>query len=222
MFRKFTTATMPAMIVAFIVLSTCDSGSQAFAGRGRGGGGHVRRTSNTQHHISHPQVFAKNTNKKQSFAQNQPKHSQHHDRRHRGYFGWGDSVDGDSVDGDSVDGDSVDGDSVDGDSGDGDVDVDPLDDEPVAAVLPITLLNPVATGRTVSYTLNSGDYEVDPAGSKVHNEGTQVIVFDRGGAFGQATYTLQPGTYRFAMTDKGLDLRTVTPQVATDQVAEQR
>jgi hypothetical protein len=46
-----------------------------------------------------------------------------------------------------------------------------------------------------------------------------VIVFDRGGAFGQATYTLQPGTYRFAMTDKGLDLRTVTPQVATDQVA---
>jgi hypothetical protein len=30
---------------------------------------------------------------------------------------------------------------------------------------------------------------------------------------------LQPGTYRFAMTDKGLDLRTVTPQVAADQVA---
>ena len=119
-------------------------------------------------------------------------------------------------------GDSGDGDSVDGDSGDGDVDVDPLDDEPVAAVLPITLLNPVATGRTVSYTLNSGDYAVDPARSKVHNGGTQVIVFDRGGAFGQATYTLQPGTYRFAITDKGMDLRTVTPQVATDQVAEQR
>jgi hypothetical protein len=208
MFRKFTTATMPAMIVAFIVLSTCDSGSQAFAGRGGGGGGHrggggnVRRTSNTQHHVSHPQSFAKNTNKKQSFAQNKPKHSQHHHRRHRGYFGWGDGVDGDF--------------------GDGDVGVDPLDGEPVAAVLPITLLNPVETGRTVSYTLNSGDYAVDPAASKVHNEGTQVIVFDRGGAFGQATYTLQPGTYRFAMTDKGLDLHTVTPQVATDQVAEQR
>jgi hypothetical protein len=108
---------------------------------------------------------------------------------------------------------------VDGDFGDGDFGIDPVDGDPVAAVLPITLLNPTETGWTVSYTLNSGDYSVDPAGSKVHNDGTQVITFDRGGAFGQATYTLQPGTYRFAMTDKGLDLRTVTPQVAADQVA---
>jgi hypothetical protein len=108
---------------------------------------------------------------------------------------------------------------VDGDYGDGDFGIDPVDGDPVAAVLPITLLNPAETGRTVNYTLNSGDYSVDLAGSKVHNEGAQVIVFDRGGTFGQASYTLQPGTYRFDMTDKGLDLRTVTPQVATDQVA---
>jgi hypothetical protein len=210
MFRKFTAAALPAMIVALIVLSTCDSASQAFAGRGgggghrgggshRGSGSHVRRTSNTKQHVNHPHSFAKNSNKKNSFAQNKHKHSQNHHRRHRGYFGWGDGADGDF--------------------GDGDFGSDPMDGDPVAAVSPITLLNPTETGRTVSYTLNSGDYSVDPAGSKVHNDGTTVIAFDRGGVFGQATYTLQPGTYRFAMTDKGLDLRSVTPQVATDQVA---
>jgi hypothetical protein len=207
MFRKFTAAAMSAMIVAIIVLSTCDLASRAMArGRGgggghRGGGGHVRRSSSRQNHVSHHRTFSQNAHQKHSFAQNKHKHSQHHHRRHRGYFGWN-GGDGDFADGDFADGD-----------------VDPSEGDAAAAVLPITLLNPSEIGRPVSYTLDSGNYSVDPAGSKVHNEGTQTIVFDRGGAFGQASYTLQPGNYRFTMTDKGLDLRTVTPQVATDQVA---
>jgi len=210
MLCKLRTAAMPAMIVALIVLSTCDSASLAMArGRGggghhgghRGGGGHVRRSSGRQRHVSQHRASSHNAHQKHSYAQNKHKHSQHHHRRHRGYFGW-DGGDGDFADGDFADGD-----------------VDPSEGDAVVAVLPITLLNPSEIGRPVSYTLDSGNYSVDPAGSKVHNEGTQTIVFDRGGAFGQASYTLQPGNYRFTMTDKGLDLRTVTPQVATDQVA---
>ena len=37
------------------------------------------------------------------------------------------------------------------------------------------------------------------------------IVFDRGGSFGQARYTLQAGSaYKFVSTDQGWDLRSVT------------
>ena len=40
----------------------------------------------------------------------------------------------------------------------------------------------------------------------------QVIVFDRGGSFGEARYTLQPGSaYRFTVSEQGWDLRAVTP-----------
>jgi hypothetical protein len=88
------------------------------------------------------------------------------------------------------------------------VDVDGLDS--------ITLVNPQETRATVGYTLDSAQYSLDPAQSQVYEGGTQVIVFDRGGSFGQAQYTLQPGTYRFVSTDRGWDLRTVTEQVAAN------
>ena len=74
----------------------------------------------------------------------------------------------------------------------------------------ITLLNPEETRQTVGYTLDSDQYSLDPAQSKVHDGGPRLIVFERGGAYGQAQYTLQPGTYRFIATDQGWDLRTVT------------
>ena len=80
----------------------------------------------------------------------------------------------------------------------------------------ITLLNPQETRATVGYTLDSAQYSLDPAQSQVYDGGTRLIVFDRGGSFGQAQYTLQPGTYRFVATDRGWDLRTVTEQVAAN------
>ena len=80
----------------------------------------------------------------------------------------------------------------------------------------ITLLNPQETRATVGYTLDSAQYSLDPAQSQVYDGGTRLIVFDRGGSFGQAQYTLQPGTYRFVATDRGWDLRTATEQVAAN------
>jgi hypothetical protein len=89
---------------------------------------------------------------------------------------------------------------------DGDSDYAPDVDAPAY----ITLLNPEETRQTVGYTLDSDQYSLDPAQSKVHDGGPRLIVFERGGAYGQAQYTLQPGTYRFIATDQGWDLRTVT------------
>lgn len=118
--------------------------------------------------------------------------------RFRGYS-WGDSVGGDVA----VDGGVV---------GEGVVGATFVDS--VATPAPITILNPANTGRPVNYTLGAGQFSIESAQSLVHNDGTQVIVFDRGGDFGTATYTLEPGTYRFVLTDAGWDLNTVRDEVA--------
>jgi hypothetical protein len=80
----------------------------------------------------------------------------------------------------------------------------------------ITILNPPETRRTVGYALDSAQYSLDSAQTQVYDGGPRLITFDRGGSFGQVQYTLQPGTYRFIATDRGLDLRTVTEQVASN------
>ena len=92
-----------------------------------------------------------------------------------------------------------------------------MDSMPVPA--PITILNPAETGRAVNYTLGSAEYSIEPSHSLAHNDGTQVITFERGASFGQAAYTLQPGTYRFVMTNTGWDLRTATDQLAANGAA---
>lgn len=102
---------------------------------------------------------------------------------HGRYFGWGETLDGDGF----VDADTA-----------------------VVASAPITLLNPAETQQAVAYTLGADQDSLDPAQSKAYDDGTQVITFDRGGDFGQAQYTLEPGTYRFVATDQGWDLHTVT------------
>jgi hypothetical protein len=198
MFRKFTAAAIPAIVVALIAISTIDSASQAFArGRGHSGGHHGGHSHMSRsHHVNHSHSFAKNAHKSHGLAHKQ--HRDHHRRFRNGYFGWDGGLDGDLDDGAAV---------------------DAMDVDPVATMLPITLLNPAETGQMVTYTLGSGDYSIESAGQMVHNDGTQVIVFDRGGAFGQASYTLQPGTYRFVKTDQGLDLRTVRPQVTAAPIA---
>ena len=89
---------------------------------------------------------------------------------------------------------------------DGDSDFAPDVDAPAS----ITIVNPEETRQTVGYALDSAQYSLDPAQSQVYDGGPRLIVFDRGGAYGQAQYTLQPGTYRFIATAQGWDLRTVT------------
>lgn len=93
-------------------------------------------------------------------------------------------------------------------------DVVPVVVDPRPAV--ITLLNPAETRATLTYNLGGGQYVLEAGQSMGHGEETQVIAFDRGGSFGEARYTLQPGTYRFVATEHGWDLHTVTEEIAAD------
>ena len=85
----------------------------------------------------------------------------------------------------------------------------PVDPRPVV----ITLVNPSSTRTSLNYTLGESQYVIAAGETATFEDGTQVITFDRGGSFGQARYTLEPGiTYKFVSTDNGWDLRTVTNQ----------
>lgn len=123
------------------------------------------------------------------------------------------------------DGGSWDGRGWDGRGWDGDA-ISPID--PVVPVVPvdpvyvgprpvITLLNPAGTGASLSYTLGEGQYVIAAGETATFDEGTQEIAFDRGDSFGEARYTLQPGTaYKFVSTDHGWDLNSVAAVAGTD------
>ena len=197
-----------SLLVALALVSISDSASQAFArggGGGRGGRAHSMsraggsRSTRSSRGPSNRKAYAhkQQHNKQQHNKQQHNKQNNKHHHRHHGRYGWGDGADGDGGYFDGADASYA---------------VDP-----VAA--PITILNPAETGRTVSYTLGSTAYSIEPSRSLAHNDGTQVIAFDRGTLFGQASYTLQPGTYRFVMTNTGWDLRAVSELMAANSAA---
>jgi hypothetical protein len=123
------------------------------------------------------------------------------------------------------DGGAWDGRGWDGRGWDGDA-ISPID--PVVPVVPvdpiyvgprpvITLLNPAGTGASLNYTLGEAQYVIAAGETTTHDEGTQEIAFDRGSSFGEARYTLQPGTaYKFVSTDHGWDLNSVAAVAGTD------
>jgi hypothetical protein len=95
--------------------------------------------------------------------------------------------------------------------------VTPVVIDPRPAVF--TLLNPVRTGTSLTYTLGEGQYVLNAGETATYDEGTQVIAFDRGGSNGQARYTLTPGTnYQFVSTDHGWDLHSVTVDAGNEPV----
>src|SRR5580704_4590449 len=208
MFAKSKVVAVSALLVALAIVSIGDSSSQAFARGGHGGGGRGgrggRSHSMSRSRGSRSMRSSRGRSNRKTYAHNQQHNKQHnknnnHHNRHHGRYGWGDGADGDG-----------------GDS-DGGANPYAVDSMPVGA--PITILNPAETGRAVNYTLGSAEYSIEPSHSLAHNDGTQVITFERGASFGQATYTLQPGTYRFVMTNTGWDLRTATDQLAANSAA---
>ncbi len=80
----------------------------------------------------------------------------------------------------------------------------------------ITLVNPEDLHTPVYYSLASEQYVLQAGEEINHGNETQVITFNRGGSFGDASYTLAPGTYRFVATDHGWDLHTVTEESTTE------
>jgi hypothetical protein len=205
MFRISKMITVSALVLALSILCCDDS---AFARGGHGGGGRGGRAhSMSRSRGSRSMRSSRGRSNRKTYAHNQQHNKQHnknhnkHHHRHHGRYGWGDGTDGDGDGGDS----------------DGGANSYAVDSMPVPA--PITILNPAETGRAVNYTLGSAEYSIEPSHSLAHNDGTQVITFQRGASSGQATYTLQPGTYRFVMTNTGWDLRAATDQLAANSAA---
>jgi hypothetical protein len=91
-------------------------------------------------------------------------------------------------------------------------DVTPVIVDPRPVV--ITLLNPAETRAPVNYNLGGTLYTLEAGQLAGHGEETQVIAFDRGGSFGEARYTLAPGTYRFVSTNHGWELNSMSSEVA--------
>jgi len=223
MFRKLRIVAVPALLITLFVASTGDS---AFArgGHGRGGGRGGRSHSMSRHRggrstqssrmrssgrrstgqmHAHNQQHNKQPNKhyNTSFNKSKNKTNNKHHHRHNHHHHKGDGAGDDGGDDDGDD--------------DGGADGMPSTVEPVAVPARVSILNPAGTGGMVNYTLGSDQYSIAAGESRAHDEGTQLMVFDRGKSFGQSTYTLQPGSYRFVMTATGWDLRTVTDQVAS-------
>jgi hypothetical protein len=81
----------------------------------------------------------------------------------------------------------------------------------------VVLLNPTRNGGPVNYTLN--DVRCTMAAGlqqKLPGERAWIIEFDRGGSFGTARYSLTPGKYAFAVTERGWDIFRRTPVVAAE------
>jgi hypothetical protein len=71
----------------------------------------------------------------------------------------------------------------------------------------IVLMNPAETGGPVHYVADNQVYTLQPGEEQVLpcHEASR-IEFDRGEDFGPARYALHPGSYAFAVTEKGWDL----------------
>lgn len=95
----------------------------------------------------------------------------------------------------------------------------PANDLPIPSVdAPgVVLLNPKRNGGSVNYTLNDVRFSMAPGyEQKLPGGRSWIIEFDRGGSFGTARYGLTPGTYAFAVTERGWAVSRVTDSVAAD------
>ena len=77
---------------------------------------------------------------------------------------------------------------------------------PVLGNSALTVMNPEDSGATVSYVLGGQSFTLAPGQSQPHGSTNQLIEFDRGGEFGKARYTLDSGTFKFAVSEQGWGL----------------
>jgi hypothetical protein len=70
----------------------------------------------------------------------------------------------------------------------------------------IRLVNPQENRVTLRFRLNNGALQSLPAGYSIEINRTAIITFDRGGAAGQARYSLTDGTYKFVASGGMWDL----------------
>ena len=86
--------------------------------------------------------------------------------------------------------------------------------------LPITIGMPAGEPGMCSYVLSSGqgtwNYTMSPGKSQTFNEDRAwKVTFDRGNGYGEQSYNLKPGYYRFRQSSRGWELyRSETPPAA--------
>lgn len=76
----------------------------------------------------------------------------------------------------------------------------------------IQVVNPPDNRIALSFTLNGQTMTLQPGQTRdLQSDRSWVIEFDRGGQFGLARYSLQPGAYVFTPSDRGWELYHQTP-----------
>ncbi len=79
--------------------------------------------------------------------------------------------------------------------------------QPLAASVPVKVVNPAATQFTLNYTIDGTLFHLEPGKTQEINVGpTSQIEFGRGQNLGVAKYPLRAGTYTFKSTPQGWDL----------------
>jgi hypothetical protein len=87
----------------------------------------------------------------------------------------------------------------------------------------VIIVNPEDSGGSLSYVLaGAHSYTIDPGFTQaLDGQPSWLIEFDRGGSFGQARYTIGPGTYTFTATENGWELYNTQFTVVLDNSANE-
>lgn len=83
----------------------------------------------------------------------------------------------------------------------------------------IKIFNPSDSGGEVKYTLNGTPFTIKPGSSQLlPYDRTWTVEFGSGGAAGNVRYSLQPGAYKFKVTDAGWNLFQSQDQSAVAEI----
>lgn len=83
-----------------------------------------------------------------------------------------------------------------------------LPSNPAPVILRVAIVNPAATGTTLSFTIDGERYDLaSGARQEMRLAGIRTIEFDRGPSLGQVSYSLYEGVYTFKATPAGWDLQ---------------
>ena len=88
-----------------------------------------------------------------------------------------------------------------------DPDADPALPANAAPPVLVRIMNPTATNGPISFMINGQVVQLQAGeAGEFRVDGSGLVKFDRGGNFGESSYTLKQGDYRFAPTAKGWEL----------------
>ncbi len=88
-----------------------------------------------------------------------------------------------------------------------DTDAEPALPANAAPPVLVRIMNPAATNLPISFIINGQVVQLQAGeAGEFRLDGSGLVKFDRGGKFGECSYTLKQGDYRFEPTAKGWDL----------------